>query len=678
MSKKYKQPIKKTENYSASKNQAKPKNKTSEPAVKVPFSKWENFFEKNLKIVFYITLFLTIILGIYLFDVKIHEGGDDSNYIEMAYNFLKGKSFPSWHGEFYSILMSLPILIFGLNVVILKILSFLFIIGHLVFFYLAFKNRVSPFLLALTLLIISVNANILFFSSQTYTEALFLFLQALAIYFLLKLTDNLKENKLNNLELWKYWLLTGFLIFLLTITRNIGITFLIAVIVFFLFTRKFYAIIYSIGSYYIFAFPFQLYKRIFWHIDKSTMSQQMDIILLKNPYNPALGTENLAGMVTRFIENAKIYLSRYFMQTIGLKDPASTDAVLFPAILLLIIFLTGFYLAIRKDKLMLFLSIYLGGSVFVTFVTLSQSWGQLRMIVAYFPLMFLFFLWAVYELSKIQKMRWLFPIIIILTIFIFFKTFGYSAKKAKDNQKILLKNIAGNKYYGLTPDWQNFLKMSEWVGKNIPDSVVVASRKPSMSFIYGKGKEFFPIYRFPIENVDTMIRRLSMRTGPLVAINQNELNQRNIPFMQQFMLKPGLVALVSHGDDVYMVHEYGKPDKAQFENIIKTYNLNYKPVDSLLTLIHKTNKQSYAVSPDTLLNALKQNKVEYVIMASLRAIPNMKTDRVVNTIQRYLYVIEQKYPGIFILKHQIGADNNEPAWLYQINYSMYGMSIKEP
>lgn len=678
MSKNYKQQKKKTENNVTAPKQTKQNNKPGAIAPQKPFARWEDFFRKNLKIVFYISLFLTVILGIYLFDVKIHEGGDDSNYIEMAYNFLKGKSFPSWHGEFYSILMSLPILIFGLNVVILKILSFLFIIGHLIFFYLAFKDRVSPFLLAIVLLIISVNANILFFSSQTYTEALFLLLQAMAVYFLLKLTDYLKENKLNYLEHWKYWLITGFLIFLLTITRNIGITFLIAVIVFFLFTGKYYAIIYSIAGYYIFSLPFQLYKKIFWHISKSTMSQQMDIVLLKNPYNPALGTEDFSGMVTRFIENAKIYISKYFMQTLGLKDQASTEAVIFPAIVLLIIFLIGFYLAIRKDKLMFFLSIYLGGSVFVTFVTLSQSWGQLRMIVVYFPLMFLFLLWTLYELSKMNKLRWLFPLLIIFNLFVFLKTFGISANKAKNNQKILMKNIAGNKYYGLTPDWQNFLKMSEWVGKNIPDSVVVASRKPSMSFIYSKGREFFPIYRFPIENVDTMIRQLNMRTGPLVAFDQNELTGKNIPFMHQFMLKPGMVAVVSHGDDVYLVHEYGKPDKAQFENIIKSNNLNYIPIDSLLNMIHKSGKESYAVSPDTLLNALRQNKVEYVIMASLRAIPNMKTDRVVNTIQRYLYVIEQKYPGIFILKHQIGTDNNEPAWLYQINYSMYGMSINKP
>ena len=38
-----------------------------------------------------------------LFDVKISTGGDDSPYIEMAHDFIKGKTFPSWHGPLYPI-----------------------------------------------------------------------------------------------------------------------------------------------------------------------------------------------------------------------------------------------------------------------------------------------------------------------------------------------------------------------------------------------------------------------------------------------------------------------------------------------------------------------------------------------------------------------------------------------
>ncbi len=97
--------------------------------------KLDAFFGRNLHIVFFISLILTIILGIYLFDVKIDEGGDDSDYILSAKKFLEGRSFPTWHGAFYPIFLSLPMLIFGVNVVVFKVLSLLCIIAHQVFFF---------------------------------------------------------------------------------------------------------------------------------------------------------------------------------------------------------------------------------------------------------------------------------------------------------------------------------------------------------------------------------------------------------------------------------------------------------------------------------------------------------------------------------------------------------------
>jgi hypothetical protein len=66
-------------------------------------------------------------------------------------------------------------------------------------------------------------------------------------------------------------------------------------------------------------------------------------------------------------------------------------------------------------------------------------------------------------------------------------------KRGINNIPILIKNLNGDIYYGYTPDWQNFLKASEWCGKNLPPDAYVASRKAPMSFIYGKRK-FFPIY----------------------------------------------------------------------------------------------------------------------------------------------------------------------------------------
>jgi len=131
--------------------------KTSSPGQKTLWSVLDGFFGKHLNVILVLSIVLSAILGGFLFDVKISTGGDDSHYVEMAYDFLKGKAFPSWHGPLYSVFLSLPILIFGVNIIWLKIFSFLFILAHLVLFFYTFRKHVSPTILTLILLILAVN-----------------------------------------------------------------------------------------------------------------------------------------------------------------------------------------------------------------------------------------------------------------------------------------------------------------------------------------------------------------------------------------------------------------------------------------------------------------------------------------------------------------------------------------
>jgi hypothetical protein len=69
-----------------------------------------------------------------------------------------------------------------------------------------------------------------------------------------------------------------------------------------------------------------------------------------------------------------------------------------------------------------------------------------------------------------------------------------SFKRGFANIPIVQKNLKGDKYFGYTPDWRNFLKCSEWCADSLPKESLVASRKAPMSFVYGKGKKFFPVY----------------------------------------------------------------------------------------------------------------------------------------------------------------------------------------
>jgi len=97
----------------------------------------DDHFNRNATLYFIICLLLNIIIGIFLFDVKVSTGEDDSGYIVSAKQFLEGTGFPGWHGPFYSMFLGLLIAIFGVKLILFKVFSFLFIIGHFVFFYYA-------------------------------------------------------------------------------------------------------------------------------------------------------------------------------------------------------------------------------------------------------------------------------------------------------------------------------------------------------------------------------------------------------------------------------------------------------------------------------------------------------------------------------------------------------------
>ena len=151
----------------------------------------------------------------------------------------------------------------------------------------------------------------------------------------------------------------------------------------------------------------------------------------------------------------------------------------------------------------------------------------------------------------------------------FFTNLNVLTKKVKANDKYLMQSLAGNEFYGMTPDWVNYIKMSQWAAKNISEDVLIACRKPNISFIYAKRK-FFGIYRIKTED------------------------------------------------------------------------------------------------PDELLNTLKEKNVKYVIMGSLRKYPKQKTEYTINTVQRYLYHIQKKYPQKIKHVQTIGTD--EQAYLFEIIY----------
>jgi hypothetical protein len=420
----------------------------------------------------------------------------------------------------------------------------------------------------------------------------------------------------------------------------------------------------------VFLIPFRLYKTLVWESGRIRSEGQLSEILLKNPYNKALGHEDLHGMIARFFENARLYLSKHFMIGIGLHDPSSTDKSWFITALVALLFLIALFYAYKRSKIMLFVSIYLGASVSATFIALQQSWDQMRMVVIYFPMLLLLLAWGIQQVATRKGFRIMATVLLVLLALIFFKTIGQSFDKMKANRKVLAKNIRGNKYYGFSPDWQNFLRMSEWVGRNIPDSALVASASLPCR-LFTAGRDFYGIYRFPSDAPEKLLSALVPRTGTLQVIPSRNIAV-NWPAGLQLAIKRATVAYVAEGNEVYGVFDLKGASGDSITRALEQYKVIPFTTDSLLNRIRTSSQSCFAVSPDSLIQTLRRNKVDYVIVASLRANPNLNTGNIINNIQRYLYFVEQKYPGILTLVHQIGAsEQEEPAWLYQINYKNY-------
>ena len=81
----------------------------------------------------------------------------------------------------------------------------------------------------------------------------------------------------------------------MTITRNIGIAIIGAIMLFFLVEKKYWAMLTTLVAYMIFRVPFNLYKRIVWDLKGAEFSGQMNEILLKDPYNSSHGYRRPCG-----------------------------------------------------------------------------------------------------------------------------------------------------------------------------------------------------------------------------------------------------------------------------------------------------------------------------------------------------------------------------------------------
>ncbi len=472
------------------------------------------------------------LLSLLLFNLRVSEGGDDSTYIIRAVNFINDGSYPSFQGPLYPMFLSLFVALFGINLGVLKITSFVLMLISLWLIYKTFKDKIAYTLLFASLLIISLSSYFIYFTSQTYSEALFLLLQIPVFTLVFKIFDD-HTGAIH----WRGLITLSALILTSYLTRTMGVGTLIAVILFFVITKKYKEAGIVAATFILMLGLFLVIKSAIWQTALFD-SGQATTLIYKHPYQLDKGKETLGGFITRFIDNSNLYLSKHFLKMTGLRSATTNSTRGMLSIVLYGLFALSAFKAFKQNKYLLFVAIYLLTMLGITFIVLQKLWDQYRLIIPYFPFMVLILLYGLWDFSRTHKNK--------LMQYLFFGLVAISSLStarqsfSKIDLLTLRKNLKGDLYEGYTDDWRNYLSMAEYVGDKLPENTMVAVRKPNMARIYANGKKFYGIYRFDTDDPDQLLQRLKERNvthAIMASLRKNPLvnNGETINTIQRYL-----------------------------------------------------------------------------------------------------------------------------------------------
>lgn len=628
------------------------------------------YLDQRLGWLIWVILGVTFLVSLLLFDSRVSLSGDDSFYIIRASDFIHSFKYPAFQGPLYPMVLSIFVAIFGISLVPLKVLSLLFVMGFMYLFFLAFRSRIPSSLIVISLLAMSINSFVLYYASQTYNEAFYLLVQiVLVMVFFRGFIDS--EQELTFKQDVKRHFILALSLLALALTKNAGYSAVIAVFGYFLLNGQWKNILYSVAAFLTVMIVFQGIKYMLWSDGGLQFSTQGSSLMNKDYYNPQAGKEDFSGFITRLIDNSNLYLSKHFMSMIGFRKVVPVMGVSAMVSLIIYILSVGsLVITFKKNKYLFFTGLLTGAFLLVSFLILQVKWDQNRLIIPAIPLLILIILSFIYYISSIKEYKLLQAAVPLLAVLIFFQSLAVTAGTIKENQQI------SGKYGGLTPDWKNYLKASEWAAMNLPKEAIVACRKPSISFVYGKGRNFYGIMQLPTYSTDVFVNNWMKNDSSYMLFNYADFNGKQLNPELYAMLKENMVAMLFVGDTVFFADKINSNIKDSFYKEINSAGFNHISSAGALKSFINEGKVVKLYYPDSLLNQLQNAGVTHILTANLRRNTTRKDGFIINTVERYMAFIQEKYPMIFTKVSQVGDDDNEPATIVKIEYEKYGRKVK--
>jgi len=451
-------------------------------------------FFKNKKILFVI-LGLGVFMSLINFNARISEAHDDSLYIEAGYRYVH--EFPNYYytanAPMYPMFLALLTIVFGTNLIAFKLFSMLFFLAGAYIYYRALDKKVPEILKYFVLIFLCINHLVVYYSSQTFSESFYMFIQSIFFYFFLEYNfgDNSFSGDLK--KDYKKWLTIGFLMMILTLAKNILVFGIAGIILFYLFQKEYRKAIFAALSFGMFKFLYEIVKSAIWGASAIQYKSQMGILLNIDPYDASKGQEDMAGFIGRFTDNIGLYFGKRFYQILGFMSEDNPKISYPLSFIVIALMLYGLYRAVKdRQKAISFLLFFSATVAFGTFFVLQARWDQPRFLLVHMPAILLGISYGIYKFFEKDSINQRFFVLIILIITCSMAV--STIKRGAKNVPIVSKNLKGDIYYGYTPDWKNYLEMSAWTRDGLPENSLVACRKAPMSFVYAKGKHFYPIY----------------------------------------------------------------------------------------------------------------------------------------------------------------------------------------
>ena len=614
------------------------------------YQKTNDFFDQNHKILFIISMIAGVLMSILLFDVKVSLSGDDSDYILYADNFWRHFTFPGFRGPLYPIVLSPFVGVFGMNLIVLKSLSAIFILLSIWFLYKSFRKIIPAIVLMPALFLVCICSFVFFYASYTYSEPFFMFLQSVFIYYFANHFFNTDEVLHSLKTNWHKYLVLGVLALCMGLTRSIGYSVVGIVILYFAIHKRWKDLVYTLAASILVFCLFQLFKTIVW--PDAGSAYDIKNYLAKDYYNP-IELESLAGFVNRFMANSDIYLSAFLCQFMGIIPETPSNLLQINPILTILIYLLFFcclFAVFKQNKALLFAGIYAGMMNFASFVILQSTWGQDRLIVIYYPLIIVFLLGGIYclfQFRALQKFFFFYPLILLILCI---GTLSITTSRIGRNLPVLQENLLGNKLHGLTPDWQNFIRGSQWAAQNLDKDAVIVSRKPSISKVYtGRDFAWAPTdITVPFDSLATM----------------NELENHTIVVVNSYFENPNLKYIISFNDrfpfndkttNGAQVYAIPHADLEEFLLSVQNQNLEYL-FDYKAFFDSFGNVDCRIYNPDMMFDYLIENEIRYLLLPQLRFDPTRNTGLYINNVHRFIWFISCKYPDSFRILYIEGKE----------------------